>query len=198
MKTDKAKREKRLNLIGASCGMFLALLLVINVGSGMVARAASANAQTLTASAPGKVGDVTVQVKADDKKIYEITVTEHSETEGIGTMATDALPGQIVEKQSLTVDSVSGATVTSGAIKEAVALALQSGGLSPEAYGYTIPEAPAKPIAHKVETKSGVKLMHAADWKDQYPDQYNTWLMTSESDEIEDYLDVYPMLRGLY
>ena len=74
MKADKAKREKRLNLIGASCGMFLALLLVINVGSGMVARAASANAQTLTASAPGKVGDVTVQVKADDKKIYEMAV----------------------------------------------------------------------------------------------------------------------------
>ena len=61
MKTDKAKREKRLNLIGMSCGMFLVLLLVINIVSGLVARAASANAQTLTASAPGKVGDVTVQ-----------------------------------------------------------------------------------------------------------------------------------------
>ena len=198
MKTDKAKREKRLNLIGMSCGMFLVLLLVINIASGLVARAASANARTLTASAPGKVGDVTVQVKADDKKIYEVIVTEHSETEGIGTMATDALPGQIVEKQSLALDAVSGATVTSEAIKQAVALALQSGGLSPEAYGYTIPETPVKPVAHKVETGTGVQLLHAADWKEQYPDQYNSWLMTSESDEIEDYLEVYPMLRGLY
>ena len=198
MKTDKAKREKRLNLIGMSCGMFLVLLLVINIASGLVARAASANARTLTASAPGKVGDVTVQVKADDKKIYEVIVTEHSETEGIGTMATDALPGQIVEKQSLALDAVSGATVTSEAIKQAVALTLQSGGLSPEAYVYTIPETPVKPVAHKVETGTGVQLLHAADWKEQYPDQYNSWLMTSESDEIEDYLEVYPMLRGLY
>ena len=134
MKTekDKKKRERKLNMIGAGCGLFLVLLLVINVGSGFITRAASANAQTLTASAPGKVGDVTVQVKADSGKIYEVTVTEHNETEGIGTMAVDQIPGQIVEKQSLTVDSVSGATVTSEAIKQAVALALQSGGLSPE------------------------------------------------------------------
>ena len=198
MKTDKAKREKLLNLIGMSCGLFLVLLLVINIGIGIAARAATANAQTLTASAPGKVADVTVQVKADDKKIYEITVTEHSETEGIGTMAVDALPGTIIEKQSLAVDSVSGATVTSEAIKQAVALALQSGGLDSAAYGYTIPEAPEKPLAHKVETKSGVQVLHAVDWKDQYPDQYNSWLMTSESSEAEDYLELYPMLRGLY
>ena len=194
----KQKREKRLNLIGMSCGLFLALLLVINVGSDVVARAASANAKTLTASAPGKVGDVTVEVKADAKKIYEVKVIEHNETEGIGTMAVDAIPGLIVEKQSLTVDAVSGATITSDAIRDAVALALQSGGLSSEAYGYAAPEIAARPMAHKVETGTGVKLLHAVDWKDQYPDQYNTWLMTSESDDIDDYLEVYPMLRGLY
>jgi len=198
MKTDKKKREKRLNLIGAGCGVFLALLLVINIGSGVVARAASANARTLTASAPGKVGDVTVQVKADDKKIYEITVTEHSETEGIGTMAVDQLPGKIVEKQSLAVDSVSGATVTSEAIRQAVALALQSGGLDSAAYGYEAPAAEVKPVAHKVQTMSGVTVLHAVDWKEQYPDQYNTWCMTKESSEAEDYLELYPMLRGLY
>ena len=194
----KQKREKRLNLIGMSCGLFLALLLVINVGTDVVARAASANAQTLTASAPGKVGDVTVEVKADAKKIYEVKVIEHNETEGIGTMAVDAIPGLIVEKQSLTVDAVSGATITSDAIRDAVALALQSGGLNSEAYGYAAPEIAAKPMAHKVETGTGVKLLHAVDWKDQYPDQYNTWMMTSESDDIDDYLEVYPMLRGLY
>ena len=135
MREDKAKREKRLNMIGAGCGLFLALLLVINISSGVIARAASANAQTLTASAPGKVGDVTVQVKADDKKIYEVTVTEHSETEGIGTMAVDQIPGQIVEKQTLALDAVSGATVTSDAIRQAVALALQSGGIDSAAFG---------------------------------------------------------------
>ena len=198
MKQDKAKREKRLNMIGAGCGLFLALLLVINVSSGVIARAASANAQTLTASAPGKVGDVTVQVKADDKKIYEVTVTEHSETEGIGTMAVDQLPGQIVEKQTLALDAVSGATVTSDAIRQAVALALQSGGIDSAAFGMEAPKVEPKPVAHKVQTMSGVTVLHAVDWKDQYPDQYNTWCMTKESSEAEDYLELYPMLRGLY
>ena len=198
MREDKAKREKRLNMIGAGCGLFLALLLVINVSSGVIARAASANAQTLTASAPGKVGDVTVQVKADDKKIYEVIVTEHSETEGIGTMAVDQLPGQIVEKQTLALDAVAGATVTSDAIKQAVALALQSGGIDSAAYGMEAPKVEARPVAHKVQTMSGVTVMHAVDWKDQYPDQYNSWCMTKESSEAEDYLELYPMLRGLY
>ena len=198
MREDKAKREKRLNMIGAGCGLFLALLLVINISSGVIARAASANAQTLTASAPGKVGDVTVQVKADDKKIYEVTVTEHSETEGIGTMAVDQIPGQIVEKQTLALDAVSGATVTSDAIRQAVALALQSGGIDSAAYGMEAPKVEAKPVAHKVQTMSGVTVLHAVDWKDQYPDQYNSWCMTKESSEAEDYLELYPMLRGLY
>ena len=197
MNKDKQKREKILNVIGGGCGAFLVLLLLINIGTGIIAQAASANAQTLTASAPGKVGDVTVQVKADEKKIYEITVTEHNETEGIGTMAVDQLPGKIVEAQSLTVDSVSGATVTSDAIRNAVALALQSGGLSSEAYGYTAPEVEEKPVAHKVQTMSGVTVLHAVDWKDQYPDQYNTWCMTKESCEPEDSLALYPMPRVL-
>ena len=195
MKKDKKKREKILDLIGGGCGAFLVLLLLINIGTGIVAQAASANAQTLTASAPGKEGDVTVEVKADDKKIYEVKIVDHSETEGIGTMAVDALPGKIVETQSLAFDAVSGATVTSEAIRQAVAQALLSGGLDTEAYGYV---APVKAVAHKVQTMSGVTVLHAVDWKDQYPDQYNTWCMTRESSDAEDYLELYPMLRGLY
>ena len=42
-------------------------------------------------------------------------------------MHTPAIPGAIVEKQSLNVDAVSGATVTSDAIKNAVKAALESG-----------------------------------------------------------------------
>ena len=52
--------------------------------------------------------------------------------------------------------------------------------------------------AKKVETKSGVTVMHAADWKEQFPDQYETWLQNSENDEIVDYLEEYPYLRTLY
>ena len=59
-----------------------------------------------------------------DGKIANVEVTSHSESEGIGTMAVDQLPGKIVEVQSTEVDDVSGATVSSTAIKEAVNEAL--------------------------------------------------------------------------
>ncbi|MCR5135604.1 MAG: ammonia-forming cytochrome c nitrite reductase subunit c552 [Oscillospiraceae bacterium] len=52
--------------------------------------------------------------------------------------------------------------------------------------------------AKKVETKSGVTVIHAADWKEQFPEQYETWLQNSENDEITDYLEEYPYLRTLY
>ncbi len=196
MKTDKKKREKRLNLIGGGCGAFLAVLLLINIGTAAMANHVPAGAQKLSGSAPGKVGDVTVEVVASADKILQVTVVEHSETDGIGTKAVDALPGAIVEAQSVAVDAVSSATVTSEAIKVAVVEALQSGGIDPAAFGWTAPV--AAPVAHKVETGSGVVLMHAADWAEQYPNQYQSWLATSESDEVDDYLEIYPMLRGLY
>ena len=52
--------------------------------------------------------------------------------------------------------------------------------------------------AKKVETNSGVTVMHAADWKEQFPNQYESWAATKENDEIVDYLEEYPMLRTLY
>ena len=111
------------------------LLLVISIVSGIMANYVPSSAKTLTASAPGKVSDVTVELVADAKKIYKFSVMEHGETEGIGTMAVDALPAAIVEAQSLKVDAVSGATVTSEAILQAAAKALESGGIDPAIYG---------------------------------------------------------------
>ena len=59
-----------------------------------------------------------------------IEVVEHHETEGIGTLAVDQMPGRILEAQSLDVDIVSGATVTSKAILEAVTDALSQAGVA--------------------------------------------------------------------
>ena len=82
--------------------------------------------QTLTASAPGVFGEpVEVEVVADTNTIYSVTVTSHNETMGIGSLAVDRLPGRIVEAQSVEVDGVAGATMTSSAIKKAVAECLE-------------------------------------------------------------------------
>lgn len=79
---------------------------------------------TYTASADGMNGAVEVEVVIADGKIEAVTVVSESETEGIKEAAIDALPTEIVEKQSADVDTVSGATMTSKAIIEAVKVAL--------------------------------------------------------------------------
>lgn len=65
-----------------------------------------------------------VSVVVKDGNISEVSVLEHSETEGIGVQAIEKIPTLIVENQSTEVDSVTGASKTSEAIKEAVNTAL--------------------------------------------------------------------------
>ena len=59
-------------------------------------------------------------------------------------------------------------------------------------------EHPGKDVAKKVETMSGVTLLHAADWEKEYPEIYASWQKNQENDEIEDYLQSYPQLVTLY
>ncbi|AFL99047.1 hypothetical protein Desde_0596 [Desulfitobacterium dehalogenans ATCC 51507] len=66
-----------------------------------------------------------VSVVVKDGKIAEVNVVEHQETDGIGSIAIEKLPSLIVEAQSTEVDSVTGASLSSGAIKEAVNKALE-------------------------------------------------------------------------
>ena len=77
-------------------------------------------------------GEFEVTVSFDDNKITEIVVGEHKETAQIGTTAIDTIPGEIIAKQSLLVDSVAGATTTSTAIKTAVENAIVKQGLNVE------------------------------------------------------------------
>lgn len=77
-------------------------------------------AGTYKADAAGNNGPVLVEVTVTADKITDVKVTEHKETEGIGNLAVDQIPGKIIESQSLAVDTVSGATVTSKAILTAV------------------------------------------------------------------------------
>ncbi len=201
-----AKQKKLADIIGIVCGVFV---LIVGVVTGIIksmpatagAKAGDipASAQHLSGTAEGRNGPITVDIIADEGRIYQINVASHQETDGIGSVAVDKLPGMIYEAQSLEVDAVSGATLSSDAIKAAVLNALESGGLSADGFGGgNVASSAAAKLAQKVETNSGVRLMHASDWKEQYPNEYNSWLMTKESEEAEDYLEIYPMLRPLY
>ena len=84
---------------------------------------------TYEASAAGRNGDVKVEVTFTEDAIESVSVAEHAETDGIGTTAVETLPGAIVDNQSLGVDVVAGATITSEAILAAAAdCVTQAGG----------------------------------------------------------------------
>lgn len=82
-----------------------------------------------TSKQAGKDGDVEVIVTFDDHSIVSVEIGENNETEGIATEAFNRIPQAIVDNQSLGIDTVSGASVTSGAIIDGVADAVaQAGG----------------------------------------------------------------------
>ena len=188
-----------MGLVAVVFGVIFGIILNKPAASGVKASEIPATAQTLTGTAAGRNGDVTVEVIADDSMIYQVKVISHQETEGIGSVAAEKFPASIFSAQSVEIDGLSGATITSDAIKAAVMNALKSGGIDSDKFGSaSAAGGTAVLAAKKVQTHSGVTVIHADDWKEQYPNEYNTWAMTAESDEIEDYLESYPMLRTLY
>ncbi|MDF2520086.1 MAG: hypothetical protein K0R84_714 [Clostridia bacterium] len=73
-----------------------------------------------TGSGEGKNGPLKVEVAVEKGKIKTITVLEHSETPGLSDPILEKIPQDIIKKQSTEVSVVSGATVTSNAIIQAV------------------------------------------------------------------------------
>ena len=201
--TDKKKNKKLLDYVGAGCGVVVLLIAIISaIVAKMPAVAGVKDSQIpetakyMEASAPGRNGDVTVRVVADEERIYQIKVLEHKETDGIGSEAIKRLPGSIFQAQSLKVDAVTGATISSDAIKTAVITALQDGGIKPSIFGGSLVK--VETVAKQVETNSGVQLMLAADWSEEFPDEYASWTQNSDNSEVTDYLVDYPMLKTLY
>ena len=89
----------------------------------------TAKAGKYTATEKGFGGDVTVNVTiAENGNIESIDVTADSETPDIGGKAAPQLAETIVTNQSLAVDTVSGATVTSTAVLTAITNALTEAG----------------------------------------------------------------------
>lgn len=83
---------------------------------------------TYTGEGEGIGGKVKVSVTVDENSITEVKILENSETKGIADAALEKIPAAIVEGQTLAVDAVTGATVTSQAILAAVEAALKEAG----------------------------------------------------------------------
>jgi len=85
---------------------------------------AAAEGTTLTGTAKGFGGDVTVTLTMDGDKIVAASIEGKDETPAVGGAALETLEKQIVEAGSDEIDGVSGATLTSTGVKEAVKAAL--------------------------------------------------------------------------
>jgi uncharacterized protein with FMN-binding domain len=75
---------------------------------------------TYSASAAGISSDVTVTVTFDENNIVAVGTYVEGETAGIGADIGDEIGQQIMEAQSAEIDGVTGATITSDAVKEAL------------------------------------------------------------------------------
>ncbi len=103
----------------------LVLVAVMLIGVVPIAMAADIYTKTVT----GMQGPMTLELTVNDGKIEELRVIDQVETPGIGSVAANLIPERIKENQSINVDVITGATVTSMVIKNAVENMLKDAGL---------------------------------------------------------------------
>ena len=111
-------------LIGLLLAAGLVLIACGTPGAGRV----SLTPGTYTATAISFMGPLTVEVRTSSNAITGVRVTEHMDTPGFGEWAASIVPARIVEHQSLAVDTVTGVTITSMAIINAVEDCLRQAG----------------------------------------------------------------------
>ena len=107
--------------------LVMAVLVVAGCGTAGRARV-NMIPGTFTATAIGYTGPLTVEVKTSATAITGVRVLNHIDTPGISDWAIAAIPARIVEHQSIAVDIVTGVTMTSRAILNAVEDCLRQAG----------------------------------------------------------------------
>lgn len=107
--------------------LFLCLLLMCSCAISFAETSAMTDG-LYKGTARGMKGDVSIAVEIADQKIQSITVMDSHDTVFISDTAFENLTEDILEKQSLAVDMVAGATVSSAGFINAVADALTQAG----------------------------------------------------------------------
>ena len=119
---------------------FVSLLLCLCLLTSLAAVPAFADAGTFTGSGTGKAGEGSIEaaVTLDESGVITaVEITKNTDAEdgtGISDTAVGTLPAAIVAANSIAVDAVTGATLTSNGILEAVAAALVAANLNPDDY----------------------------------------------------------------
>ena len=110
--------------IGALGAAMAGALVGCSGSSGSSSTASASGTYTpgsYSATSKGISSDVTVTMTFDAESITDVTIDVSGETEGFGKGIGDELKEQILKAQSAEIDGHSGATITSDAVKDAVA-----------------------------------------------------------------------------
>lgn len=106
---------------------------VLGGGDSAEAGPASYTPGTYTGTADGRGGDIVATVTVSEDTIESIDIVGEDETVGISRMPMEKIPQDILDNQSLGVDTIAGATVTSRGVIAAVTAALEEAGANIDA-----------------------------------------------------------------
>ena len=112
-------------LKGALAGSAVAALTSVTGISAFAEEKGIYNPGTYSATAKGIGSDVKVTMTFDANSITDVEIDVSGETKGIGAEIGDQMQDAILTAQSADVDAVSGATVTSDAIRQAAAACIE-------------------------------------------------------------------------
>lgn len=118
-------RNKKFLALTAACMLTTTLLFT---GCSSDKKEASLTDGTYQAKSAGMESDVVVDITVEGGKITAATIDASGETEGLGTVVPDTMEGEIVEKNGVDVQAVSGATITSNAALTALEDCLKQAG----------------------------------------------------------------------
>lgn len=103
---------------------------------------------TFEGKAYGNNGWLTVEVTIKDNKITDIKTPGQRETKYLGDIAIREIGKDVLQYQTLNVDNIAGATVTSTALKTAIAQAIEKAGGDIAAF--------QKPVPEKIKKVAGI------------------------------------------
>ena len=133
----------------------VAMLMTLLAGCGKSASSTAASgsvAGTYEGTGKGRNGDIVVAVTLDDAGVItDIEVKEQQETEGVGDIAFDQMIPQMVEHNTIAVDAVATATLTSNGLLEAVRAALTAAGVDPDSYNGEVAAAKGEDTSYDVD-----------------------------------------------
>jgi flavocytochrome c len=95
---------------------------------------AMADSAVYEGTAEGRNGEIKVSVTVGEDGAIEDIQVEAEETPGVGDVAIEQLTSEILENQSIAVDGIAGASISSSGFLAAVEAALTAGGLNAEDY----------------------------------------------------------------